>query len=147
MGRQVPGDQFLGHLVRALPARDPVAEELHAARAAQNIEVIGIAVDFRDNVLAYAKEVEIDYPLLIGEQDGLDAAAAFGLGSMGFPFTVFTDNQGPHRHRIPRRAAPDQADLILDTFVDVNRWRTQLSKKPRRASRQASKRSAAARAA
>jgi thiol-disulfide isomerase/thioredoxin len=98
----------------------PMLRELHAARAAQNIEVIGIAVDFRENVLEYVKEVTIDYPLLIGEQDGLDAAAAFGLGSMGFPFTVFTDNRGrivaAHLGELHR----DQADLILDTVVAVN---------------------------
>jgi len=98
----------------------PMLRQLHAARSAQNIEVIGIAVDFRENVLAYVKEVEIDYPLLIGEQDGLDAAAAFGLGSMGFPFTVFTDNSGhivaAHLGELHR----NQADLILDTVVAVN---------------------------
>lgn len=98
----------------------PMLRQLHAARSAQNIEVIGIAVDFRENVLAYIKEVEIDYPLLIGEQDGLDAATAFGLGSMGFPFTIFTDNSGhivaAHLGELHR----SQADLILDTVVAVN---------------------------
>ena len=98
----------------------PMLRQLHAARAAQNIEVIGIAVDFRDNVLAYIKEVEIDYPLLIGEQDGLDAAAAFGLGSMGFPFTVFTDNGGRIVAAHLGELHQDQADLILDTVVAVN---------------------------
>jgi thiol-disulfide isomerase/thioredoxin len=98
----------------------PMLRELHAAREPQGIEVIGIAVDFRENVLAYIKEVTIDYPLLIGEQDGLDAATAFGLGSMGFPFTIFTDNRGrivaAHLGELHR----DQADLILDTVVAVN---------------------------
>lgn len=98
----------------------PFLRKLHAARAPQNIEVIGIAVDFRDNVLAYVKEVEIDYPLLIGEQDGLDAAAAFGLGSMGFPFTVFTDNQGRIVTAYLGELHQQQADLILDTVVEVN---------------------------
>lgn len=98
----------------------PMLRQLHAARAAQNIEVIGIAVDFRENVLAYIKEVEIDYPLLIGEQDGLDAAVAFGMGSMGFPFTVFTDNGGHIVAAHLGELHPDQADLILDTVVAVN---------------------------
>jgi thiol-disulfide isomerase/thioredoxin len=98
----------------------PMLRQLHAKRAAQNIEVIGIAVDFRDNVLAYIKEVQIDYPLLIGEQDGLDAASAFGLGSMGFPFTVFTDNAGHIVAAHLGELHPDQADLILDTVVAVN---------------------------
>jgi thiol-disulfide isomerase/thioredoxin len=98
----------------------PFLRKLHAARASQNIEVIGIAVDFRENVLEYVKEVEIDYPLLIGEQDGLDAAAAFGLGSMGFPFTVFTDNQGRVVTAFLGELHQAQADLILDTVVELN---------------------------
>ena len=98
----------------------PFLRKLHAARAKQNIEIIGIAVDFRENVLDYVKEVEIDYPLLIGEQDGLDAAAAFGLGSMGFPFTVFTDNQGRIVTAYLGELHQAQADLILDTVVALN---------------------------
>lgn len=98
----------------------PMLRQLHAKRAAQNIEVIGIAVDFRDNVLAYIKEVEIDYPLLIGEQDGLDAATAFGLGSMGFPFTVFTDKAGHIVAAHLGELHQDQADFILDTVVAIN---------------------------
>ena len=98
----------------------PFLRKLHAARASQNIEIIGIAVDFRENVLDYVKEVEIDYPLLIGEQDGLDAAAAFGLGAMGFPFTVFTDNQGRIVTAYLGELHQAQADLILDTVVALN---------------------------
>ena len=98
----------------------PFLRKLHAARAAQNVEVIGIAVDFRENVLDYVKEVEIDYPLLIGEQDGLDAATAFGLGAMGFPFTVFTDNQGRIVTAYLGELHQAQADLILDAVAELN---------------------------
>jgi thiol-disulfide isomerase/thioredoxin len=98
----------------------PFLRKLNAARASQNIEVIGIAVDFRENVLDYTKEVEIDYAVLIGEQEGLDAAAAFGLGSMGFPFTVFTDNQGRIVTAYLGELHQAQADLILDAVVEVN---------------------------
>ena len=56
--------------------------------------MVGIAVDHRDEVLAYARRLKIPYPLLIGEQDALDAAAAFGVESPAFPFTVFTDRRG-----------------------------------------------------
>ena len=82
--------------------------------------MLGIAVDFRENVLEYVREVEIDYPVLIGEQDGLDAAAAFGLGSMGFPFTVFTDNKGRIVTAYLGELHQAQADLILDAVVEIN---------------------------
>ena len=38
------------------------------------------------------KKRPLNYPLLIGEEDGLAAAEAFGMG-MAFPFSVFVDSQ------------------------------------------------------
>jgi hypothetical protein len=49
---------------------------------------VGIAVDFREDVLAYVKERPIDYPLLIGEEDGLEALKSVGM-TAAFPFTLF----------------------------------------------------------
>ncbi len=65
-------------------ARDPAYAEF---------AMIGIAIDFREDVLRYLGEMPIDYTVLIGEQEGLDAARAFGMESIGLPFTVFTDRQ------------------------------------------------------
>lgn len=104
----------------------PMLNALHAARAGDNIEVIGVAVDFREDVLAYATNVGIDYPLLIGEQDGLDAVAQFGLGSIGFPFTVFTDNQGRIVTAHLGELHANEADVILDAVVEVNTGRLSL---------------------
>ena len=71
----------------------PLLNALRKEYASQGFEVIGIAVDFRDDVIAYMADTPIDYPMLIGEQDGLDVARAFGMETMGFPFTIFTDSQ------------------------------------------------------
>ncbi len=71
-------------------------------------------------MVKYAQEIGIDYPVLIGEQDGLDAVNKFGQGSLGFPFTVFTDNQGRivlfHLGEIHR----EQADVMLGAVREVN---------------------------
>lgn len=72
----------------------PMLNDLHRRHAADGFEVVGIAVDFRESVLEYLQKTPVAYPILIGEQDGLDAARAFGMESMGFPFTIFTDRQG-----------------------------------------------------
>ena len=66
----------------------PLLETLHADGPRQGPTVIGIAVDHRESVAAYAKELKINYPLLVGEQDALDAAGAFGVVSPVFPFTA-----------------------------------------------------------
>jgi thiol-disulfide isomerase/thioredoxin len=72
----------------------PLLEKIQAEHGPEGFQVIGIAADYRDKVLAYAEEIGLDYPLLIGEQEALDAAAAFGVEAIGLPFTVFSDKQG-----------------------------------------------------
>jgi thiol-disulfide isomerase/thioredoxin len=72
----------------------PMLNDLARENLRQGIEVIGIAVDFRDDVLQYLQKMPIDYTVLIGEQEGMDAARAFGVDAIALPFTVFTDSSG-----------------------------------------------------
>ncbi|HEX7013260.1 MAG TPA: TlpA disulfide reductase family protein [Steroidobacteraceae bacterium] len=98
----------------------PLLRSIQQEHGEEGFQVVGVAVDFREDVLNYAEEIGIDYPVLIGEQDGLDAVNKFGLGSVGFPFTVFTDNQ----HRIVAfhlgEIEPKEADVLLDAVRRVN---------------------------
>jgi thiol-disulfide isomerase/thioredoxin len=72
----------------------PLLNELQRQHGDAGFQIVGVAVDFRDDVVRYAKEIKIEYPVLIGEQDGLEAANKVGPGTGGaLPFTVFTDNQ------------------------------------------------------
>jgi peroxiredoxin len=100
---------------------------LHGEWAARDVAVVGIAVDHRDQVLAYAQRLGIPYPLLIGEQDGLDAAAAFGVESPAFPFTVFTDRRGEVVALYMGELHKAQADLILSVVQTLNQDQVGLS--------------------
>ena len=72
----------------------PLLEKIQVEYGPEGFQVIGIAADYRDKVIAYADEIGLKYPLLIGEQEALDAATAFGIEAVGFPFTIFADRQG-----------------------------------------------------
>src|SRR5262249_3467591 len=100
--------------------------KLRQERAADGVEVVGIAVDFKDAVQHYARDMGIDYPLLIGEQDGLDAIAAFGMDTV-FPFTVFTDRQGRIVTLKIGELHPDEGRLILDIVKGVDQGRMDLA--------------------
>jgi thiol-disulfide isomerase/thioredoxin len=103
----------------------PLLKALRAERGAAGVEVVGIAVDFREDVLKYAREIGIDYPLLIGEQDGLEAAKAFGM-DLVFPFTVFADAS---RRIVALKVGElhaDEAGFILDMVAEVNAGRLPL---------------------
>lgn len=98
----------------------PLLNKLAADHAGDNFQVVGIAIDFRDKVLAYARETQIDYPLLIGEQDALDAAAAFGVDAVGLPFTIFTDTGGRVIALHMGELTADEAAIILGAVGEVN---------------------------
>jgi len=72
----------------------PLLNELQRQHGGEGFQIVGVAIDFRDDVVKYAKEIKIEYPVLIGEQDALEAANKVGSATGGaLPFTVFTDNQ------------------------------------------------------
>jgi thiol-disulfide isomerase/thioredoxin len=98
----------------------PLLERLHAEWMGRNVSVVGIAVDHRDQVLEFAKRFKIGYPLLIGEQDALDAAAAFGVETPVLPFTVFTDRRGEVVALFIGELHQPQAELILSQVQSLN---------------------------
>ncbi len=97
----------------------PLLSKLRKDRAGMKLEVVGIAVDFREDVLAFAKREKLDYPLLIGEEDGLAAVDAVGM-TPAFPFTLFTDS----KHRVIALKVGElhqpELDLILNTVQQVD---------------------------
>jgi thiol-disulfide isomerase/thioredoxin len=98
----------------------PLLREVQKKHGSEGFQVVGVAVDIREDVAKFVQEIGIDYPILVGEQDGLDAVNMFGQGSIGFPFTVFTDNQGRivlfHLGEIHK----EQADVLLGAVRQVN---------------------------
>ena len=99
----------------------PLLMKLQQERAVDGFQVVGIAVDFRDAVIKYADAMKIAYPLLIGEQDGLTAIDAFGIEQAGFPFTVFTDNNGDIIVTHLGELHPADTAIILTAVQRVNR--------------------------
>jgi thiol-disulfide isomerase/thioredoxin len=66
----------------------PLLKKTQAAHGADGIQVIGIAVDFPDQVIAYAEEAQFNYPILVGQEDAMAAAEASGIDFIGMPFTM-----------------------------------------------------------
>ena len=97
----------------------PLLRQIRAERGAKGVEVVGVAVDFREDVVKYAAEIGLDYPLLIGEEDGMAAADSFGVDPV-FPFTAFVDRE---RRIIALKIGElhaDEAAFILDHVDKVN---------------------------
>jgi thiol-disulfide isomerase/thioredoxin len=110
------------------PCREeiPLLKTLRNERAHDRLEVIGIAIDARADVLKYARDIGIDYPILIGEKDGYAAAEAFGV-SMVLPFSVFADRKGRIVTLKVGELHADEAGFILDRVRDVDANRLDLT--------------------
>jgi len=97
----------------------PLLKELRH-RAGGAIEVVGVAIDSPDAAQKYARESGIDYPVLVGEQGGLEAAAAFGIEPV-LPFTVFSARDGRLVTLKVGELHRDEAEFILGRLNAVER--------------------------
>jgi peroxiredoxin len=97
----------------------PLLNKIRMQRKAQNAEIVGIAVDFREDVLKFVQKQPLSYPLLIGEEDGLAAAEAFGMG-MAFPFSVFVDSQDRILTVKIGELHEDEANFAFDRLRDID---------------------------
>jgi len=104
----------------------PLLNTLAGEWASKHVTVVGIAVDHRNEVLQFADQFKIHYPLLIGEQDALDAAAKLGVESPAFPFTVFTDRRGEVVALFVGELHRPQADLIMSAVQNLDKGALQL---------------------
>ena len=73
----------------------PLLNALQSEYAERAVQVIGIAIDDVEEVRRFmAEDLAIDYPVLVGGTDAIEAAEAFGIDFIGLPYTAFTDHQG-----------------------------------------------------
>jgi len=97
----------------------PLLKALRREHAADRLEIVGIAVDYPDEVRKYAKAHGIDYPVLVGDQGGLEAVNAFGMETV-LPFTVFADRRGRIVTLKVGELHRDEAELILERVRAVD---------------------------
>jgi thiol-disulfide isomerase/thioredoxin len=89
------------------------------------LEIIGIAVDFRDAVNDFLKKKRVNYTSLVGEDEGLEAAQSFGV-QMALPFSVFADE---HNHIVAVKVGElhrDEAEVILGQLRALRKGATTL---------------------
>jgi len=67
-------------------------KELQSSRP--DLQVVGIAIDRRDPVVAFAADMQFNYPILIGQSEAWQAAAALGVEIYALPFTIFAAGDG-----------------------------------------------------
>ena len=112
----------------------PLLKAFQEQHGADDFQVIGIAVEFPEPVIAYAEETQFNYPILVGEQDAMAVAETSGISFIGLPFTMIVTKDGTlvgaHMGEIHQQHLDDIVRVMkqLDTAqIDVEEARTTLN--------------------
>jgi len=60
----------------------------------QGLQIIGVAIDQVDLVEAYADNMGVNYPILVGENNAINVTQNYGNQYGQLPYTVIIDRQG-----------------------------------------------------
>lgn len=60
----------------------------------QGVQFIGVAIDQKSKVKEFAKEIGMNYPVLLGDLAGIDLAKRIGNTEGGLPYSVIIDRTG-----------------------------------------------------
>jgi thiol-disulfide isomerase/thioredoxin len=72
----------------------PLLKEFQAEQGDAGILIMGIAVDYPEEVARYAENVEFNYPILVGQEDAMAVAESSGVQFIAMPFTMFVTRDG-----------------------------------------------------
>jgi thiol-disulfide isomerase/thioredoxin len=98
----------------------PLLNRMQAEYGPRGVQLLGIAVDFAEDVRQFVAKKPLKYPTWVGEEDGEQAARAFGIDSLAFPFTAFTDRQGRVLTVHLGELHEPELRLILEAIVAVD---------------------------
>jgi len=72
----------------------PALMDLQKKYGSRGLQIIGIAVDDRDDVKKFVSEFGVNYPILAGEDDAMETATAYGNEIGVLPYSVVVSRTG-----------------------------------------------------
>lgn len=98
----------------------PLLKATQSLHAADNVQIIGIAIDGIEEVSAYAEEAQFNYPILVGQEDAMAAAETAGIEFVALPFTVLIAPDGELLKTYIGEIHQSHIDTVIEVFADLN---------------------------
>lgn len=76
----------------------PLFAEAQERYADAGLQVVGIAIDKREDVASFMAANPVAYPILLGDTDAIELSRRLGNRMQGLPFTVIFDRSGKRVH-------------------------------------------------
>lgn len=105
----------------------PLLKSTQEAHAGDNLQIIGVAVDFLEPVQTYAEEAQFNYPVLVGQEDAMAAAEASGIEFIGMPFTMVVAPGGELLKTHIGEIVESHIETILGVFGRLERGEIDLT--------------------
>lgn len=101
------------------PCRKEIPElvALHNGYAAQDMEIIGIAIDDEQAVADFVKQTPVNYPILMGADNGTALARRLGNTVEAVPFTVITNRQDEVVYRHPGELSKQELVAVISPLL------------------------------
>jgi peroxiredoxin len=102
-----------------VPCRQEMPEFVRAQRelGPRGVQFVGIAVDQADKVDQFAKELNLNYPALVGGYEAVDVSKPLGNSLLALPFTVILARDGHVAHTQLGPLKPEQLHSILANLL------------------------------
>lgn len=94
----------------------PLLKAFQEEHGENGFQVLGIAVDFPEQVASYAENTDFNYPVLIGQQDAMAVAESSGIEFIGMPFTMFVAADGEYVGAYIGELHQSHLDHLVDVF-------------------------------
>ena len=100
------------------PCREEMPDLVRAQKeyGAKGLQIVGIAADDAGKVQQFAKEIDLNYPALIGGYAAIDLSKDLGNNLVALPFTLILDRQGKVAYT---HLGPVKPDKLRDVITGL----------------------------
>ncbi|MGZ8181898.1 MAG: TlpA family protein disulfide reductase [Methylobacter sp.] len=85
---------------------------------AQGLQFIGIAVEDKEPVAEYIATTKINYPILLGGDNGIALAQQLGNSVGAVPYTLIVDRQGQIVYQHPGELSKEQIVAVITPLLN-----------------------------
>jgi len=79
--------------------------------------IVGVALDSQQAAIDYVDPMGINYPILVGEMEGIAVSQAYGNRLSVLPYTVIIDRKGIIQHAFAREITLKEAEKLIKPFL------------------------------
>ncbi|HEB56929.1 MAG TPA: TlpA family protein disulfide reductase [Gammaproteobacteria bacterium] len=83
----------------------------------QGLVILGVAIDDTQSVRDFADSTGINYPVLLGEEGGIEISSAYGNQLGALPFTVIINREGRIIRTHPGELSYKQAEALIKPLL------------------------------